>query len=534
MKIPRLANRKVLLENRLTCSSKLFKLRSVTFQENMIKNKVFCLLSLAIITLALFLFFRLYRLGQTPVFVDEAIYIRWSQVMRAEPTLRFLPLSDGKQPLFMWSTMPFLKLVSDPLIAGRLVSFFAGFGSLVGIGTLALLLFSDPFIALFSSLIYAIIPFTIFFDRMALTDSLLAMFGVWSLVFAVKFANTLHNEYAMYLGFAIGGGLLTKSPAMIFYFWTLLAILFTLDQKKITMDLVKKLLWGLFLSLFISQAMYAILRLGVGFQMIGTRNQDYVFSIKEILSHPTTPFIGNIETTLNWLFLLFSPTVLLLGVLGYLNSKVRRQYVLLIIVSLAPLLYQAFVAKVYTSRYILYAVLPLIPLAGLGLHWLFSHKGLLIKSSITLFLSLPFLISLVYLFNPALAPMSFDMRNGYFEEWTAGYGQKEVARYLIDEASKGKKIVVFTEGFFGTLPDGLQIYTEGNKNITIVGSTYYVSEIPSGLLNTSSDNLRFLVLNKSRNHLSAGDLSKLELIKEYPKMVRMDGTRESLQFLRLK
>jgi len=300
------------------------------------------------------------------------------------------------------------------------------------------------------------------------------------------------------------------------------------------MDLVKKLLWGLFLSLFISQAMYAILRLGVGFQMIGTRNQDYVFSIKEILSHPTTPFIGNIETTLNWLFLLFSPTVLLLGVLGYLNSKVRRQYVLLIIVSLAPLLYQAFVAKVYTSRYILYAVLPLIPLAGLGLHWLFSHKGLLIKSSITLFLSLPFLISLVYLFNPALAPMSFDMRNGYFEEWTAGYGQKEVARYLIDEASKGKKIVVFTEGFFGTLPDGLQIYTEGNKNITIVGSTYYVSEIPSGLLNTSSDNLRFLVLNKSRNHLSAGDLSKLELIKEYPKMVRMDGTRESLQFLRLK
>ncbi|KKT40301.1 hypothetical protein A3K29_02815 [Candidatus Collierbacteria bacterium RIFOXYB2_FULL_46_14] len=500
----------------------------------MTKNKIFWLLGLAVISLALFLFFRLYRLGQVPVFVDEAIYIRWSQVMRAEPTLRFLPLSDGKQPLFMWSTMPFLKFVSDPLLAGRLVSVFTGFGSLVGIGLLSFLLFSNPFIALFSSLIYAIIPFTVFFDRMALADSMLAMFGVWSLVFAVKFTKSLQTEYALYLGFAIGAGLLTKSPAMIFYFWAILAVFFSLDQKKIDSKLIGKLAWGLLLVLIVSQAMYAILRLGVGFQMIGARNQDYVFSIKEVLSHPLTPFVGNARTTLNWLFLLLTPTVLLLGGLGYLNSKVRRQYVLLIVVALIPLLYQAFIAKVYTSRYILYAVLPLIPLAGLGLHWLFSRKGLLIKSSIALFLSVPFLITLVYLFKPTLAPMPFDMRNGYFEEWTAGYGQREVAQYLITKASQGKKIVVFTEGFFGTLPDGLQIYTEGNKNITIVGSTYYVSEIPSGLLNTSGDNLRFLVINKSRNHLSAADLSKLELVKEYPKMVRSDGSREFLQFFRLK
>ena len=500
----------------------------------MTKNKVLWILGLAVISLALFLFFRLYRLGQVPVFVDEAIYIRWSQVMRAEPTLRFLPLSDGKQPLFMWATMPFLKFISDPLIAGRLVSVFAGFGSLIGVGLLSFLLFSHPFIALFSSLIYAITPFTVFFDRMALADSLLALFGIWSLVFAVKFTKTLQTEYAIYMGFAIGAGLLTKSPGMIFYFWSFLAVFFSLNLKKVDYKIIGKLAWGLLLALIISQAMYAILRLGVGFQMIGARNQDYVFSIKEVLSHPLTPFVGNARTTLNWLFLLLTPTVLLLGGLGYLNSKFRRQYVLLIFVTLVPLLYQAFIAKVYTSRYIYYAVLPLIPLAGLGLHWLFSRKGLLIKSSIALFLSVPFLITFVYLFKPAIAPMPFDMRNGYFEEWTAGYGQKEVALHLIDQASKGEKVVVFTEGVFGTLPDGLQIYTEGNKNITIVGSTYYVAEIPSGLLNTSIDNQRFLVLNKSRNHLSEADLSKLELIAEYPKMVRLDGTRESLQLFRLK
>ncbi|EKD53140.1 MAG: hypothetical protein ACD_61C00142G0001, partial [uncultured bacterium] len=54
----------------------------------MTKNKVLWLIGLAVVTLVLFLFFRLYRLGSVPVFVDEAIYVRWSQVMRAEPTLR--------------------------------------------------------------------------------------------------------------------------------------------------------------------------------------------------------------------------------------------------------------------------------------------------------------------------------------------------------------------------------------------------------------------------------------------------------------
>lgn len=500
----------------------------------MTKNKIPWLLGLSLTTLAFFFFFRLFRLNEVPVFVDEAIYVRWSQVMRTEPTLRFLPLQDGKQPLFMWATIPFLKVISDPLIAGRLVSVLAGAGSLIGLGVLSYLLFTEVYIALFSSLIYAIIPFSMFFDRMALADSLLAMFGIWALIFAIKFAKTLKIEYAMFLGFAIGGGLLTKSPAMIFYPWALLTLIFFAGQSKLDKNNLGKILWGSFLALVISQAMYAILRLGVGFQMIGTRNQDYVYSVREVLGHPLVPLLENLQKTANWLFLLFTPTVLLLGVLGYLNSKVRRQYFFLILISLTPLLFQAFMAKVYTSRYVLYAVLPLIPLAGLGLRWLVSRKGKLIQASIILFLSVPLILTIVYLFKPSIAPMSFDMRSGYFSEWTAGTGQKEVAEYLLAEEAKGNNIVVFTEGTFGTLPDGLQIYTEGHSNITIVGSTPNIFEIPSGLLNTDPKNLRYYVLNSSRNHLPASEMAKLELIKEFPKFPRAGGTHESLLFFRLK
>ena len=86
---------------------------------------------LALITVGLFLVLRFYKLLSLPVFVDESIYIRWSQVMRAEPTLRFLPLSDGKQPLFMWLVIPALKLFQDPVFAGRTISVVAGFATLV-------------------------------------------------------------------------------------------------------------------------------------------------------------------------------------------------------------------------------------------------------------------------------------------------------------------------------------------------------------------------------------------------------------------
>jgi hypothetical protein len=268
--------------------------------------------------------------------------------------------------------------------------------------------------------------------------------------------------------------------------------------------------------------------------MIGSRNQDYVFSLGEVLTHPFNPFLGNFKTTLNWLWLLFTPPVVLAVLLSFFDRKHLKMTLLLFTASLLPLLAQGAIAKVYTSRYILFAADLLIPLAALGLYWLFQKRDLFPKLLSSLALIVPLFISFIYLLSPVSAPMSYDMRNGYLEEWTAGWGQKEIAEYLIRLENDGDKIVVFTEGYFGTLPDGLQIYTEGHKNITIVGSPPLVNHLPEGLVNSGKENLNFLVLNKTRNHLPPSDLDKLTLITEYPKSVRIDGTREFLQFWQLK
>lgn len=182
------------------------------------KWRKFIIFFVLILLLSFTLRFARVILEKQPIFGDEAIYIRWSQVMRAEPSLRFVPQSDGKQPLFMWVTIPLLKLFNDPLFAGRLLSVYCGVITTAGVVILSLLLFKSEKISLSSGLIYAISPFTVFFDSMALSDSMLSMFGTWSLLFAVITVKKVRLDTAMLTGFCLGGALLTKSPATFFCF----------------------------------------------------------------------------------------------------------------------------------------------------------------------------------------------------------------------------------------------------------------------------------------------------------------------------
>ncbi len=155
-----------------------------------------------IIVLALVL--RIVNLTYLPIFGDEAIYIRWAQVMGAEPGLRFLPLLDGKQPLFMWVLMFLVRRFADPLFIGRLTSVFYGMGTLIGIFALSFYLFKSKKIASIASLFWAISPYSVFYDRLALVDSMLTMFTVWTLFFGVLTSKTKRLDFAIRAGFTLG------------------------------------------------------------------------------------------------------------------------------------------------------------------------------------------------------------------------------------------------------------------------------------------------------------------------------------------
>jgi len=479
-------------------------------------------------------FLRFYHLTYLPIFGDEAIYIRWAQVMRAEPTLRFLPLSDGKQPLFMWLIIPFFKVFSDSLFSGRLVSVLAGMGTLVGIFSISYYLFESRKAALIASLMYAISPFSVFFDRMALVDSLLTMFGVWTLFFGIVTAKTLRLDYAMVSGFALGGALLTKSPATFFALLLPITWIYSKwpsDSKKRVVYLIK-LSSLLLVTYLIAYGMYNILRLGPNFQMLVIRNGDYIYPLTHIFERPLDPLLPFLDRTLEWIWILGPSTIVILGLTGILLNAKRfpKNAIVLFSWFFIPILVQSEFAKVFTARYILFTFPPFLILAAACL--LGKRFKYVLTVLVIVFIFHALLIDNLLLTDVEKAPLPRSERSGYLEEWTSGYGIAEVAELIRDQYMRepDKKIVVGTEGYFGTLPDGLQIYLNDIREITVIGVGLGISEPPIQLKEAkNAGDKTYLVVNSDRfiGELEGGGF---KLLAAYPKAVRPDGSRETLLF----
>ncbi|HUC95006.1 MAG TPA: glycosyltransferase family 39 protein [Candidatus Saccharimonadales bacterium] len=477
---------------------------------------------------------RLFHLTILPVFADEAIYIRWAQVMKAEETLRFLPLSDGKEPLFMWVIIPFLKFIHDPLVAGRIVSVLSGLGTLIGVSFLSYLLFKNKKVVIAAGLIYAISPFSFFFDRMALVDSMLSMFGVWTFIFAYLSFTKERLDCAMLAGFALGGAWLTKSPALFFAIMLPTLWLFIKSPKSLL-----KVIPLTLVTFAIGYGFYNILRLGPNFSLIASRNLDYVYPISHILKSPFDPLKPFLLQSLQWLMTMGPWELLVLGIIGLLVSWKGnwKQVLVLFIWFMGPIVIQSEYAKVFTARYIFFSVPFLIILAAcmftnLTVRWL----QIVVYGLLAVFIIQSGIFDYYLLVNPAKANLSRSERSGYLEEWTAGQGIKKSADYLRNYQLQNpdKKIVVGTEGYFGTLPDGLQIYLNDAPQITIIGVGINISSLPQSLIDANkSGDETYLLINKSRLNIDPSKIG-LVLISSYPKAVRPDGSKDSLLLLKVK
>ncbi len=473
--------------------------------------------------IALFIFTRIYHLNKLPIFADEAIYVRWSQVMRAEPTLRFLPLQDGKQPLFMWLTIPFLKLISNPLIAGRTVSVLSGLVSLMGILFLGCLLELHKNEIVLLGLFYIWTPFVFFFERMALVDSLLSAFGIWAFNLSLLLHKTERLDVAMLLGFVLGGGLLTKSPAKLFVILSLLSVI-GLSLKKLSLvKLIKK--GGLLaVSLFIAFMMYNILRLGPNFHMVGLRNQDYIWSFSELIKNPFRSLSSNLINSWRYYSHYLTWPLFILALIGIgksiFKSLKNKNLTLFILLAwlIVPLFSFSALAKTFTARYLLFTVPVLIPFLVYG--WKCVAKIVPVQFHflpLILLFVCPFLFVYHLWHDPVKANLPQDERAGYLQDWTAGWGLREISQYLTSQP-KDKNILVGTEGYFGTLPDGLQIYVQDEQNINVIGVGLPIKDIPEQLKESrEAGNDVYLVVNKSRFTMDDWEESGLKIINQFPK-----------------
>ena len=482
---------------------------------------------------------RLYNLTILPIFGDEAIYLRWAQVMRADSSLRFLPLSDGKQPLFMWFIIPLFKVFSDPLFAGRAMSVISGVLACLGVFVLTYLLFRSKKASLIAAGIYALSPFSVFFDRLALADSMLTLFGVWTLVFSVLTVRTMRLDFAMIAGFALGGALLTKSPGIFFAILLPTAWILSEFPKTIKSGLshLAKLVLLTLVTLLIGYAMYNILRLGTNFHMIDIRNQDYVYGLRHLLEAPLNPFVSHIKQIFAYFLILGPYTLVALFVLGVYSGfkKNLKATLILLLWAFVPILAAAEYSKTMTARYVYFSLPFLVAISSAS--FVGAKKNLTNIAYVVLifFLLHSFVIDFKFLKDPPSAPLPRSERSGYLEEWTSGTGISEVSQLLRQEylANQSQKIVVGTEGYFGTLPDGLQVYLNDLPEIIVIGVGQPIWNPPRSLIESKiAGNKTYLLVNSTR-YLGDAEKGGLKLLAVYPKAVKPDGGRESLLFYEL-
>src|SRR3989344_2880095 len=481
--------------------------------QNILKKNWFW--SLAVI---FYFFTRLVNLKIIPIFTDEAIYSRWAQIALHDPANRFLSLEDWKQPLFIWLAAISQKFIQDPLIATRLVSVFAGLGSLIGIYLLSKKLF-DQKVAKIAVVLYILLPFTLLYDRMALFDSLLTMLGIYAVYFSVVLVEKPKLDTAILNGFAIGLAMITKSSGSFFLYLLPLSLLLTkFKGGQFKKTLVNWLPFSI-ITVAICQVIYNSLRLSPLFYMISRKNMEFIRSPSEVLSDPFLHLFSNFSALLGWLtsytgILLF--VIFLIGIiLGYVKKNLKIVYLSLLI--FVPFFVTALFNQVIYPRFMLFYFPFLIIVISYAIAQMTSIVKNYSKYLIMLILVsliLPTFSSFKLLTDPHSAKIAESDSGQYTNSWPAGYGVKETVEFLKAEA-RDKKVYVATEGTFGLLPFALQIYFYVQKNINIEGFwPVDASNLPAQVLEAATNRKTYFVFNENQKEINS---PYLKFIAKYQK-----------------
>ncbi|MFH0943381.1 MAG: glycosyltransferase family 39 protein [Candidatus Beckwithbacteria bacterium] len=449
---------------------------------------------------------RLFNLSLLPIFADEAIYIRWAQLISQKTYYLFIPLSDGKTPLFMWLLAPLLKLGADPLLTGRMLAVFSGLATLLGVYFLVKKLFSAK-LALLTGILVIFQPFLLFYDRISLTDGLLTALVIWSFYLTFLLLTKPSLKLGIILGFLAGSVLLTKPSGLLFLLLNSL-LLFLFPGKKI-----KTIIKPGAVAVVISFMLYNLLRLSSAFPLISSRSQDYLRSNQEIIHEFFHYFLPTFNVFFSWLISYLSwPAILLVLISLFLAIKKKISIIVILFTwVLVPLLVQVGIGKIIYPRYLLPIVPFLIIIMGWGLTQLRKAAWPLAILIFCFWLRFDWFL----LTNPIAAPLDPWERDQYLQQWSSGYGLKEITQYL-KALPKTQPVLVATEGSFGTLPNGLQIFFNQSDQIEILGVGFPDKTISPAMEQALlSGKSVYLVVNAHRYNLS--DTKRLKLIAQYPR-----------------
>ena len=368
------------------------------------------------------------------------------------------------------------------------------------------------------------------YDRLALMDSLLSMFGIWCLYLEVLLIKKLKLDVALILGITAGSALLTKSSASFFLYLAPFSLIIAHWHKKTRIKSLVKWSGLILLSIFIAQVIYNSLRLSPYFYIIELKNYSFIMTFAEFIKDPFSVLLPNLNVLFSFLtaYLTWPLTVVLIFSLILAIIRKDRHLLYLFLWFIMPFAALAAFGKILYPRFLLFMVVPLYVMAAAflaGLTSFAAKKAKFLYLVIPLVLIMPAVNSFLIIVNPLKAGLPDSERNQFFNDWPSGYGVEEVVNFA-RKAAGHQKITLATEGTFGLNPAVYEIYLKENENIAIKGFW----PVDSGLEELKNDAQMmptYLVLKESQK------LSPAWTVKEIFKIRRGDSSNY-LYFYRVK
>jgi hypothetical protein len=260
---------------------------------------------------------------------------------------------------------------------------------------------------------------------------------------------------------------------------------------------------------------FGAMALHSSFPALFTRGSDFTFSISDILGGQWRHLIGNSTAVIKWFGIYLTWPVVGLLLSSFLLKKKSLVFVVAGLLFVAPFI---ILGKVIASRYLLPVLVFFLPAAAIQLETVWR------KSPWAMFM-LTCLIGVqavwfdsFVLLQPERIPFPHEDEVQYLTEWSSGYGIPEVRDFIIEAAEK-ERVVVGTEGYFGTLPDGLLMYFINHPalaQVEIFGVGQPIGSIPPILLEKAKTDTTYLLVNSHRFFIDPLP-ANLQLVAAYPR-----------------
>jgi 4-amino-4-deoxy-L-arabinose transferase-like glycosyltransferase len=453
------------------------------------------------------------RLMALPAFEDEGSQLHG--IWRLIETGEWLqPLGEGK-PLEAWLMVPLVRLGGQPLAAIRALHVLAGMIGAVLTYRLARHL-NDRWAAFTCGVLFALCPFVVYLQRLALSDIFLCTAGIWVLVSVLDLIQSPDWTRAAALAASLVLAAFCKFPVGFIFLASMplaLVLLPSHERRKLLHRPVLAKVLGAYAPvalLALTVAVAAITRLrhgqspGFGLQDLAGVGMGQYQDIATVMGVQRPNLVGELTTQLSW-------PVVALALIGLVASALSRDWRLrwLIAVGVLPMLGIGLLARFWFSRYLLFTLPPLIVGAVSGWRHLLQHAGrwrVPVELAV-LTVSVGFMghQSALLILDPAAASWSPVDRFQYFEGWSSGYGYPEAARFVL-ESRDAPQTIYSLDGhsayqlrnylpaqwgsrvrpiFYG--PDGKTLPGEAARLENLLNSTPAWIIIPEQLLQTYLD-----------------------------------------------